>query len=96
MFKQLWIHLQIPDPDEVLVLKFNYGLLVIFCFEDVLIEIQSLVQVYIHALEIERKVQRNTSFQPSQNPIPTTNPNPQNPLNAFLLRLCREIQMLQM
>ena len=56
VFCKLRIQLHIFDPEEVLIIKFNSGLLMIFRHEVELFDSTSLDKAFIHALAVERKV----------------------------------------
>jgi hypothetical protein len=56
IFYKLCIQLHITDPEEVLIVKFNYGLLLSICHEVDLFESSSLDKAFLWALDVEHKV----------------------------------------
>jgi hypothetical protein len=75
IFCKLCIQLHIGDPEEVLVIKFNSGLLMHLRHEVDLFESSSLDKAFLRALAIERKVApRIRSPQPGYDPS-TTGPS---------------------
>jgi hypothetical protein len=82
-FSKLHLLLHIPDPEEVLILKFISGLLVQFCREVELFENQTLDKVFQRSLAIERKVAprgRTPQSRPTASQTPTSNPTSRFPL----------------
>jgi hypothetical protein len=62
----LRIQLHISDLEEVLIVKFNFGLLTIFCHEVDLFESPSLDKAFLRALVVERKMAPQNRSPPTQ------------------------------
>jgi hypothetical protein len=74
VFDKLHIQLHINELDEVLIIKFNYGLLLPLRQEVDLFDSSSLDKAFLRALVIERKVSPQTRYSPNQ----TQSANPHN------------------
>jgi hypothetical protein len=74
VFCKLRIQLQIREPDEVLIIKFNSGLLLPLRREVDLFDNTSLDKAFLWALAVERKVAPHIRYLPNQNHV--DNPSP--------------------
>jgi hypothetical protein len=66
VFTKLCIQLQIQDLEEVLIVKFNSGLLLLLCREVDLFEISSLDKAFLRALVVEWKAHSSPSISSIQ------------------------------
>jgi hypothetical protein len=71
----LCIQLHISDPEEVLIVKFNYGLLTIFHHEVDLFESPSLDKAFLQALAMEHKVAPQIHSPPTRYGPSTASPS---------------------
>ena len=67
VFCKLRIQLHISDPDEVLIIKFNSGLLMLLRREVELFDSASLDKAFIRALAVERKVGTRIRYPQARN-----------------------------
>jgi len=72
IFGKLHLQLHVFDQEEVLIIKFNSGLLFTFHHECDMFKSTTLEKAFPHALAVERKVHpHSSSYQPHSDP-PTT------------------------